>query len=84
MYRSIISLAYYSSKNFNIYLVAGVLRVFSAVIVIVLLLRLLGVARPLLVLGTLVLAVARLLFVFGALMLAIPRLFIALVATMVV
>jgi len=62
-------------------LVAGVLRVFSAVIV--LLLRLLGVASPLLVLGTLVLAVARL-FVFGALMLAIPRLFIALVATIVV
>jgi len=62
-------------------LVAGVLRVFSAVIV--LLLWLLGVASPLLVLGTLVLAVARL-FVFGALMLAIPRLFIALVATIVV
>jgi len=61
-------------------LVAGVLRVFSAVIV--LLLWLLGVASPLLVLGTLVLAVARL-FVFGALMLAIPRLFIALVATIV-
>merc|ERR1719245_2975167 len=65
-------------------LVAGVLRVFSAVIMIVLLLRLLGVASPLLVLGTLVLAVARLLFVFRALMLAIPGLFIALVATIVI
>ena len=65
-------------------LVAGVLRVFSARIMIVLLLRLLGVASPLVILGTLVLAVARLLFVFRALMLAIPRLFIALVATIVV